>query len=128
MTFTEAQEAARSAFAQTRTPGLDAVAGVLQRVVTNEQNRLAAEVAKVEGRCTDLENKTKRLESELAVLRAQADKLAAALGDSVYGLDTLIQTCDGKFPSGSFEQGTINSMKMSLIFSKNALADWGKGE
>lgn len=79
MTFTEAQEAARPAFAQTRAPGLDAVAHALQRAVTNEQNRLAVEVAKAEGRCTDLENKVKKLEAALTASQAREARLREAL-------------------------------------------------
>ena len=76
----------------------------------------------------DAAERIERLEAENAALKAQADKLAAALEQSIYGLKTIIESCDGKFPDGSYEQGAINSMKMNLILSRAALADWRKGE
>jgi len=108
MTFTEAQEAARPAFAQTRTPGLDAVAQALQRAVTNEQKRLAVEVAKAERRCTDLENKVKKMEAALTASQAREARLREALepfarfADACVGYEDgtiishLIRTIDGK--------------------------------
>lgn len=93
MTFTDAQEMARPAFAQTRTPGLDAVAHVLQRAVTNEQNRLAAEIAKAEARCLDAENKAAALERDLAAAREREAKLREALFQIANGSACGAGTC-----------------------------------
>lgn len=75
MTFLEAQQQARQAFAITSAPGLDTVAKVLQFAVTSEQDRLAAEIAKVEGQNNDLQR-------ALAAERERGDRLAEALEDA----------------------------------------------
>lgn len=111
MTFTEAQEAARPAFAQTRAPGLDAVAHALQRAVTNEQNRLAVEVAKAEGRCTDLENKVKKLEAALTASQAREVRLRKLLERANYNVP--------------FDKLGLSELRKEI---DAALADWHKAK